>query len=81
MSKWISVKDKLPENFSTIVMVYWKMVYPMSQIPYFKIGFYNIMTQEFYEYENFPIVTEGAKRLDLNEEITHWMPLPESPEC
>lgn len=80
MSKWISVKDRFPESFMTVVMVTWKIVYPMSEVPCFKIGIYNNMTQEFYEYEDFPIITKGGKRLDLNEKVTHWMPFPEPPE-
>ena len=68
-SKWISVKDRLPETRHA-VLVY---------TPHHK----NIWAASMHEDGNWYIWSPGGKVLldpDWNGPITHWMPLPEPPE-
>ena len=68
MSEWISVKDRLPE-FDQTVLIY---------IPTHSVGYATgIMRQDriaWPEYAYFPPEKCG------NNEITHWMTLPNAPE-
>ena len=67
--QWISVKDRLPETRHA-VLVY---------TPHHK----NIWASSMHEDGNWYIWSPGGKVLldpDWHGPITHWMPLPESPE-
>ena len=63
---WISVKNKLPEEYSAVLVTDGKEIF---------IGHYEMWsskrgTQEFWR-------TEQEELIDF---ITHWMPLPSLPE-
>lgn len=64
MSKWISVKDALPEDRNLYLV---RQL--IGQREYFNIAY--IFEDDWYEQRG------GYLRL---ESITHWMPLPEPPE-
>jgi len=62
-NKWISVKDKLPENNQT-VLVWFCCLYAEYRICfYFKNSFYH----------------NSISDKNLSKYITYWMPLPEPP--
>lgn len=63
MSEWISVKDRLPEHKGDY-LVYWESTNQWGLLSN------NIETVYFRG------KTQWAKR---NDDITHWMPLPEKP--
>ncbi len=76
MSEWISVKDKMPKEGQTVIIT--------------DLGFHHIAT-----YEECALADDYIKRLQFNpdvmqvdgyewetfsfEDVTHWMPLIESP--
>lgn len=65
--KWISVKDKLPEEDQTVVFVEKNGSFPC-------LGIYNTYNGigEWY----IPAYDDAAS----SEFVTHWMPLPEPPK-
>jgi hypothetical protein len=67
MSKWISVKDRLPEPYEDVLVCMYlpfrernKQVVTLS---------YYLGDDEGYFFEE-----------DTDSRVTHWMPLPEPPE-
>lgn len=65
MSEWISVDDKVPENYGTVIVTDGDEVYA---------GFYSNKSNEWLRWT-------GWKNLDLRYfKVTHWMPLPKKPE-
>lgn len=64
MTNWISVKDRLPENESE-VLVSLTMLFQE-----YKIAFFH--TKDFY--------LNSHSDEPLTKWVTHWMPLPELPE-
>ena len=67
-TKWISVDDRLPEN-DCIVDVWM----PEYNDPYKRVAdvYFNSIQKTFYIDYNF---------LDVTNDITHWMPLPNPPK-
>lgn len=65
MSEWISVKDRLPEK-NTVVLVY------------FVKGILQLVDTAFFVSKSRWI--DGDLRNWDDEFITHWMPLPAPPE-
>lgn len=65
MSDWISIKDRLPEK-GIPILVYWDCIVSM--------GIH--MNGGFVVLEDFMYRAHGVG-YDL---VTHWMPLPKSPE-
>ena len=73
--QWISVEDRLPNNFQELLMTYNDIVTEgmyHSEIP--NGGFY-YSTNCYHD----PITNCKCKEL-IQEGITHWMPLPIPPE-
>ena len=71
MSKWISVKDRLPESSDGSVLAYFD-----------HDGIDMVHIQECFDDITAGIV-DGVQQYTkwyLNIGITHWMPLPEPPE-
>ena len=72
MDKWISVKDRLPEDGQNCILYY-----PENN-PEFVSGEYdNEFNRWYYAYEEYsyrPAFNE------LQDGITHWMPMPDPPE-
>lgn len=68
MSKWISVKDKLPDNEEVFLVYRGESKYPEIELAYWNL---NRKRFEYYdnEYYGYGI-----------DDITHWMPLPEPPK-
>lgn len=64
MSKWISVKERLPENTGEVLV--WPSFYGRPSVA----RFWAIARS--WQQTN---VTG-----DVNEYVTHWMPLPDPPE-
>lgn len=89
MSDWISVEDKLPENFGTWKEYLITMLYPRSEYEYRVVATALYDSRQKIWHLN-PFSEEGEEKtvnaLILpctaeNGEIktTHWMPLPKSP--
>ena len=73
--KWISVKDRLPDNGGDYLVyfipdIFWDRPHP-SLNGYVDIKQFDIRRKEFYDSQCWDY---------LGESITHWMPLPEPPE-
>lgn len=72
MSKWIGVKDKLPENGDGVIGA---CIDPLNNKYYILELYYN--ESKF----NMPYVKMPLRvDLELIKGITHWMPLPEPPK-
>ena len=66
--KWISVKDRLPDNASDVLAYYdSECEIRIAPVNYYKGVWYDCVF-------NRPLDTLGQER------ITHWMPLPEPPK-
>ena len=67
MSKWISVKDRMPEPFKDVlVCIDWSRIRKEKRIV--TVSYY-LGDDEGYFFEE-----------DTDGRVTHWMPLPELPE-
>jgi hypothetical protein len=68
---WISVEDKLPENDRQVFLCA-KYHYGFGDVfregQYLKLGFYSVRRGWVY------------KSVYRNDEVTHWMELPEKPK-
>lgn len=64
MSEWISVKDRLPEEFVDV-------------LAYLKNGKINRTWRDKVGFRN---ATSKKVRWYSDGSVTHWMPLPEPPE-
>ena len=85
MSDWISVKDKLPEEYTAVQAVYQA---DLNGEPVTFISFATHKNGEWYRIDNF----FGSYVLDVfygtyeatdvidGFEVTHWQPLPELPK-
>ena len=78
MAEWISVKDRLPESGKDV------LVFAVGKVN----AFIEDTTIEITEYTNVSLFPSTVVRMGWrspylhffdNYEITHWMPLPESP--
>ncbi len=67
MNKWISVKDRLPEDDQSVLM------YEMGQTGLPLIGWFEVNADVpgFYIAHSFQ---------NARVHVTHWMPLPEPPK-
>lgn len=68
MTKWISVKDRLPDE-GIEVLIYTGMI-DLDNIPKYEIATYRI-------FSNASIFVSGPYNI---HGVTHWMPLPPTPE-
>ena len=67
MTKWISVKDKLPDNDQTVIVAMYSN---------FKRKVF--VSPMLYLQKTWHDISEGQP-LDLEYEVTHWQSLPEPP--
>ena len=74
MSDWISVKDKLPDS-KQIVLGYT----PADGFMF--VGFLERSKVPNYTWERWRIITAMRSTKKITKKVTHWMPLPEAPEC
>jgi hypothetical protein len=65
MSDWISVQERLPEDDSDVLYV--------TNEPLVNLGYVHRHTGEWIGYFHHGV--------DLEEGVTHWMPLPKSPNA
>ena len=68
MNKWISIKNKLPDN-EEIFLVY----RGEAKDPEIELGLWNKNKEKFEYYDN----EYYGYKID---DVTHWMPLPEPPD-
>ena len=104
MDKWISVKEKMPEvETAVLIRVQWKCGDTIDSI--ITIAFYEDGTvlednslwnwEEIWEWGEYDEEKDGYRipkgwweghqygelsNNDINDEVTHWMPLPEPPK-
>lgn len=69
MTKWISVKDRLPRDNVSVLIV--------SDIFLSKIRIGSI---KYRSSDYFWEVIDFDYEVLINKEVTHWMPLPEPPK-
>jgi hypothetical protein len=79
MTKWISVKDRMPEPYDS-VLVYSNC--HLNKDCCWHVAFYSDGNDEWliqldYPENSFKEKNLGAVSISL---VTHWMPLPEPPE-
>ena len=67
-SEWISVEDRLPEESERFLVRYEST---SDETPYTTIVYYNATNRTFHSL---------FLRIDQENPITHWQPLPEPPE-
>ena len=72
MSEWISVKDRLPEEFDDVLIV---TVSGRISIAY--LHSYN--KENIIDYKNWAITDSEEGNTIPFVRVTHWMPLPKSP--
>lgn len=65
MNEWISVKDKLPENFETVLALC-------------KDG--DMFVGRHTSWQQWQIWTAKKSTKIVQRTVTHWMPLPEPPK-
>lgn len=65
--QWVSVKDRLPEHESTVLVAIYRKTMPFKVFQAKFIGKTELLTHRFY--------VSGH----LEDKVTHWMPLPEPP--
>ena len=71
--KWISVEERLPEND--------RMVIGFTPCDGFMfVGFYHEEKTAGYEWKKWKIITAMRSTKDVVKKVTHWMPLPPSPQ-
>lgn len=70
--KWISVKDKLPENIDDVLA--WSAAYQMHGVFYYRAADARWIAQTDY------IDFDCGCQTDKGVNITHWMPLPKPPQ-
>lgn len=78
MSKWISVKDKLPKYEENVLFYV-----PSASATIIRVGY--VITEGFRgevsdNIEAFWFVDGSENTAYAREDVTHWMPLPERPE-
>ena len=74
--KWISVKDRLPKEFETVLTQHVEDLYPVS-------AFYMINIDRkiwMREIEGPEDIIENGRCGELYRSPTHWMPLPDPPK-
>jgi hypothetical protein len=79
--KWISVKDELPKEFETVII---------AGKPYTNMGILFSVGMRFgeewvkpddsFDWFEFETCQTDCMGDFSNEEVTHWMPLPEPPK-
>ena len=71
--RWISVKDRLPENE--------QMVIGYTPVDgYMFIGFHKTEVAFGYDWSSWFIITSMRSTKTVTKKVTHWMPLPEPPK-
>lgn len=79
--QWISVKDKLPTDLDTCALDYF-LVYGLSGTALIGIAQYDKDDKRWYFMDDNKVGVNtclGPYPFD-DKNITHWMPLPNSPE-
>lgn len=71
MSEWINVENRLPEPFESVLLYD-----PYELSPVFE-GYF-VPDDHLFAAAN--ILHGQLGRLQIGEEVTHWMPLPKPPE-
>lgn len=74
MCKWISVKDRLPDDDSYVVAAhhYCGSIMPDMYVSWFIHGTFTVC-DDALEASNY----DGGACITSKIEVTHWMPLPE----
>lgn len=70
MSEWISVKDRLPEPFVSVLIFVPSEPSPIFEAYYVSNGVFNATN----------IMHGNYGRLKCSDVVTHWMSMPEPPE-
>lgn len=69
MSEWISVEERIPEPLIDVL------------VHINRIGFYVLSMCPYHDSENLSYWSFPDSWVDIDEnDVTHWMPLPEPPE-
>ncbi len=68
MNKWISVKDRLPANNSIVIA---------STYSHYKCLKF---VEPLYYIDEKWITMDHDEQLDMEYQVTHWIPLPDPPE-
>lgn len=74
MSEWISVKDRLPGRYETVLIAISTVNGYGDPAKLVTIGGYDHSEKRWEQY------TSTDRQLCQGETVTHWMPLPEPPE-
>ena len=77
--KWISVKDRLPEYLNDVFIC---NAHHNPTFNYYTVGFYIPYSSRWgVSTEMLRIIKYDENlTIELDREVTHWMPLPEPPE-
>ena len=70
MSEWISVKDRLPEPFVSVLIFVPSEPSPIFEAYYVSKGVFNATN----------IMHGNYGFLKVGDAVTHWMPMPDPPE-
>lgn len=91
MSEWISVNDRLPNDYGAVLITWvnrnpeWYYAH-IKDTPFVGVAHFYPKTKRWYWYS---AVTEDYlseygdsefDRIDKDIDITHWMPLPDPPQ-
>ena len=74
MSEWISVKDRMPGRYETVLIAISTVNGYGDPAKLVTIGGYDHIEKRWEQY------TSTDRQLCQGETVTHWMPLPEPPE-
>ena len=74
MSEWISVKDRMPGRYETVLIAISTVNGYGDPAKLVTIGGYDHSRKRWEQY------TSTDRQLCQGETVTHWMPLPEPPE-
>lgn len=74
MSEWISVKDRMPGRYETVLIAILTVNGYGDPAKLVTIGGYDHSEKRWEQY------TSTDRQLCRGETVTHWMPLPDPPE-